>query len=133
MEEVKDMLEESLLPDGQLQFGETISIPHNSYLLKDMRPVSELPLGYKMMIPFPPEWLASISHLSAEDQEKAKTDWANQIETMIKTSMTAEAREAHRLEAIEVGKVQGGRCERGTTARTITLLPPRQLDCLSLH
>ena len=87
LKEIKDKVEDSLLPDGQLQFEETISIPHNSYLLKDMRPVPELPLGYKMMIPFPPEWLASISHLSAEEQEKAKTDWANQIEAMIEPSM----------------------------------------------
>ena len=100
------MLEESLLPDIQLQFGETISIPHDSHILKNMRPVSGLPLGYLKMIAFPPEWLASISHLSAGEQGKAQIDWANQVDAMIEASMTPETREAQRLESIEVSKVQ---------------------------
>jgi predicted secreted protein len=103
---MEDTLEGSLLPDGQLQFGETISIPQDSYLLKNMRPLSELPLGYQKMMTFPPEWLATISHLSAGEQEKAKTDWANQMDAMIEASVTPEAREAQRLEMMEVGKVQ---------------------------
>lgn len=104
--EIEAMLEESLLPDGQLQFSETISIPHDSYLLKNMRPVSELPLGWQKMMACPPQFLASISHLSAQEQEKAKTDWVNQMEAMIEASMTPEAHEAQRLELIEVGKIQ---------------------------
>jgi hypothetical protein len=101
LKEIEDMLEESLLPDGQLQFGETISIPRDSYLLRNMRPLSELPLGCQKMMTFTPEWLASFSHLSAGEQEKAKTDWATQMDAMIEASMTPEAREAQRLGMME--------------------------------
>ena len=102
-------LEDSLLADGQLELGETISIPHDSYVFKNMRPTFKLPNGYQRMIAFPPQWLASISHLPAGEQEKARTNWANQMEAAMEAgqaSMTMEAREAQRLEAVEVGKVQ---------------------------
>jgi hypothetical protein len=102
-------LEESLLADGQLELGETISIPHDSYMFKNMRPTSELPNGYQRMIALPPQWLASISRLPAGEQEGARIYWANQMEAAMevaKASMTPEEREAQRLEAIEVGKVQ---------------------------
>jgi hypothetical protein len=106
LEENEKLLEESLLEDGQLQLGETISIPHDSYLLKNMRPVSELPLGWQKMMAFPPQFLASISHLPAREQEKAKTEWANDMEAMVEASMTPEALEAQRLQRVEVGKIQ---------------------------
>jgi hypothetical protein len=106
LEENEKLLEESLLEDGQLELGETISIPHGSYLLKYMRPVSELPLGWQKMMAFPPQFLASISHLPAKEQENAKTEWANDMEAMVEASMTPEALEAQRLQRIEVGKIQ---------------------------
>ncbi|GAB7334598.1 hypothetical protein MBLNU13_g06569t2 [Cladosporium sp. NU13] len=54
LKKIQDMLEESLLPNGQLKFGENIIISHDSFL-KNTRPVSELPLGYQKMIAFPPK------------------------------------------------------------------------------
>jgi hypothetical protein len=47
--------------------------------------------------------------LLAGEQEGARNYWANQMEAAMeaaKASMTSEEREAQRLEAIEVGKVQ---------------------------
>jgi hypothetical protein len=40
------------------------------------------------------------------EQEKAKDDYANQMDGAIEAQMTPEQREAQRLERIEVGKVQ---------------------------
>lgn len=104
--EIEDTMQESLLVDGNLQLGETISIPHDSYVFKNMRSTSELTRGYQKMIAFPPEWLATISHLSAGEQEETKSRWASQIEATMEASMTPEEHEAQRLQAIEVGKVQ---------------------------
>jgi hypothetical protein len=47
-------LEESLLEDGQLQLGETITVPHDSYTFKMMPPTPELSRGYQKMVYFPP-------------------------------------------------------------------------------
>jgi hypothetical protein len=94
LEENEKLLEESLLENGQLELGETISVPYDSYLLKNVRPVSELPRGWQKMMAFPPQFLASISHLPVGEQEKAKNEWTNDMEAMVETSMNPEARDA---------------------------------------
>jgi hypothetical protein len=43
-----------LLEDGQLQLGETITVPHDSYTFKMMPPTPELSRGYQKMVYFPP-------------------------------------------------------------------------------
>lgn len=104
--EIEDTMQESLLADGNLQLGETISLPHDSYVFKDMPSTSELSRGYQKVMVFPPSWPAKISHLSAREQEETKNRWADQLEATVEASMTPEEHEAQRLQAIEVGKVQ---------------------------
>lgn len=104
--EIEDTLEESLLADGNLQLAETISLPHDSYVFKDMPSTSELSRGYQKVTVFPHSWLATISHLSAGEQEETKSRWADQLEATVEASMTPEEHEAQRLQAIEVGKIQ---------------------------
>jgi len=105
MKDNNTLAEESLLPDGRLRFGESVMIPNDTCMVR-MPPTAELPRGYLKMIFPPPGWLASISHLSREEQERAKYDFALQMDAMIEAQMTTESREAQRLENIEVGKVQ---------------------------
>jgi hypothetical protein len=112
LKDIKDSItaaEESLLPGGHLQFGYPIMIPNDSSYAIPMSPTQEMPRGFHKIIQFPPEWVASISHLSAEEQEETKKGLANQVIQMEKAReahMTPERREAERLQALEIGRVQ---------------------------
>lgn len=46
LKEIEDTLEESLLAEGNLQLGDTISLPQDSYVSKNMQSTSELTRGY---------------------------------------------------------------------------------------
>jgi hypothetical protein len=78
----------------------------DSFVLKPVAPTPELALGYKKMIVFPDEWLASIAHLPVEGQEKAKADYATKKDETEEAKMTAEKREAERRVAKIFGEIQ---------------------------
>jgi hypothetical protein len=83
-----------------------ITMSRDSFVLKPMAPTPELALGYKKMIVFPDEWLASIAHLPVEGQEKAKADYATKKDETEEAKMTAEKREAERRVAKIFGEIQ---------------------------
>lgn len=84
-----------------------VSLRHGTYVMKWMPPTPEMPRWYWACIHFPPEFLASISHMNAEEQQAAKEKFADQIiaaQERAKAAMTPEQREAQSQEWIEANK-----------------------------
>lgn len=93
-------MKEVLLEDGdKLRLRKKKSIPHGSFVAKEMPPTDELPLGHQELVIFPAKWLASIAHLPVEEQDEAKAEFATKQDEAEEARMTPEQREALRLEA----------------------------------
>lgn len=58
------------------------------------------------MIMFPNEWLASITHSPAAEQDKAKAEYATKKDEAEVARMTPERREAERRHAQIFGEIQ---------------------------
>lgn len=85
--------------------AETFTIPEDSCYLQ-LPPTPELPRGSFRLIHFPAEFMAGISSLSQEEQERARDDFITQMLATEEANTTPEMREEERLEAAKAGKLQ---------------------------
>lgn len=92
--------------DDKLRLRKKKSIPHGSFVAKEMPPTDELPLGHQKLVIFPAKWLASIAHLPVEEQDEAKAEFATKRDEAEEARMTPEQREALRLEAKQAGEIE---------------------------
>jgi hypothetical protein len=101
------ILKEVLVEDGgQFKLGQKVSLPYSSFVHREMPPTRELPFGFWDVLIFPPGWLASIAHLSKEEQDEAKAEFATKQFEAEEAQMTPEGREAERLQAEVFGEIQ---------------------------
>lgn len=73
-----------------------------STLYKQMPLTAELPRGYKQCVPFAPDLLAKIAHLSQEEQHVIKSELADEIMAMSPMNTGDRLSEEERRELIEV-------------------------------
>lgn len=85
--------------------SEIFTIPETSQFIW-VPPTPELPLGAHRLVDFDAEFLAEISHLSQEEQEKAKHGFVSEMLATEAAWMTPEMREEQRLEMAAAGRLQ---------------------------